>query len=150
MMHERFNVRVYGVLERDGQVLLSHERIAGGVYAKFPGGGLEFGEGPKDAVIREFREELGADVTVAAHLYTTDFYLPSAFSPSDQIISIYYRVAVPDEVELPFHLPPPSDAEVMQEAQVFRWHPLRELDGKLLTLPADAVVAQILNPAPGQ
>lgn len=145
MPHERFNVRVYGVLERDGHVLVSHERVADGVYAKFPGGGLEFGEGPKDAVIREFREELGIDVTVTDHLYTTDFYLPSVFNPKDQILSIYYRVSVADKVELPFHLPPPSDDDVMRMAQIFRWHPVSTLNDSLLPLPADRVVARILS-----
>lgn len=145
MSHERFNIRVYGVLERDEQVLISHERIADRVYAKFPGGGLEFGEGPKDAVIREFREELGIDVTVTDHVYTTDFYLPSAFSPKDQIISIYYRVKAPSDAMLPFHLPPPTDAEVMRHSQVFRWHRLSALNGELLVLPADRVVAGMLN-----
>ena len=75
MEHQRFNIRVYGILERDGQVLISHERIADNVYAKFPGGGLEFGEGTIEAVTREFMEELGIAIQVDSHFYTTDFYL---------------------------------------------------------------------------
>ncbi|MFN5439619.1 MAG: NUDIX hydrolase, partial [Bacteroidota bacterium] len=41
-----FNIRVYGILiSDDNQVLVSDEFIRGNYYTKFPGGGLEFGEG---------------------------------------------------------------------------------------------------------
>jgi 8-oxo-dGTP diphosphatase len=145
MQHERFNIRVYGILERDGLVLVSHERIAGRVYAKFPGGGLEFGEGPREAVIREFMEELSVTVSVSDHFYTTDFYLPSAFDPKDQILSMYFRVATEDDVELPFYNFPPSHEDVMREGQIFCWHPIAALTDELLALPADRVVGRMLN-----
>lgn len=146
MRHERFNVRVYGVLEREGRVLVSHERIGDAVYAKFPGGGLEFGEGALNAVVREFQEELDVDVAVTGHLYTTDFYLPSAFNPKDQILSLYYRVRVKgDGSGLQFPDGAPSDDEVMREAQVFRWYFPQELTDELLRLPADRVVARMLQ-----
>lgn len=146
MEHQRFNIRVYGILERDGLVLVSHERIADMVYAKFPGGGLEFGEGPKEAVIREFMEELDVKVRVTDHFYTTDFYLPSAFNPKDQIISIYYRVALEDEAQLPLYsCATPTEAEVMDVGQIFCWHSIDDLTDKLLLLPADRVMAAMLR-----
>lgn len=145
MQQERFNVRVYGLLERDGRVLVSHERIGEHVFAKFPGGGLEFGEGPIDAVIREFKEELEVVVTVKSHFYTTDFYLPSAFNPKDQILSLYYRVALKRDTGLQFADIAPSDDEVMREGQVFRWYHPKELTEVLLQLPADRVVARMLR-----
>ena len=41
-----FNLRVYGILLGENkQVLVSDEFIRGSYYTKFPGGGLEFGEG---------------------------------------------------------------------------------------------------------
>ncbi len=147
MEHERFNIRVYGILERDGNVLISHERIADNVYAKFPGGGLEFGEGTIAAVTREFMEELGIAIQVDNHFYTTDFYLPSAFNPLDQILSIYYRVSVPTDVELPFYLPSPSANDVMAAGQLFRWYPIAVLCDTLVTLPADRVVIAMLKSA---
>src|SRR3954464_7827479 len=89
----RFNIRVYGLLINDKkQVLVSDEYIRGGYYTKFPGGGLEFGEGTRDCLKREFMEEMNLDVAVGEHLYTTDFYQMSAFNPKLQIISIYYYV----------------------------------------------------------
>ena len=57
-MH-RFNLRVYGILINDKkQVLVSDEFIRGNYYTKFPGGGLEFGEGTRDCLKREFMEEM--------------------------------------------------------------------------------------------
>jgi len=147
MTNQRFNIRVYGLLVRDGHVLVSHELIAGKSYAKFPGGGLEFGEGTKDAVIREFGEELGVEVCVKSHFYTTDFYLPSAFDSKDQIISIYYKVESARDEPLPFHLPPPSEEELMTQPQLFRWYPIDRLNDDLIRLPADRVVVRMLQGA---
>ena len=50
-----FNIRVYGVLVNENrQVLVSDELIRGKYYTKFPGGGLEYGEGTRDCLRREF------------------------------------------------------------------------------------------------
>lgn len=87
-----FNVRVYGLLINLGQVLVVDESKDGLTFTKLPGGGLEFGEGTKACLIREFKEETGLDVQVGEHFYTTDFFQPSAFDSEQQIISIYYYV----------------------------------------------------------
>ena len=53
-----FNVRVYGILkDSNNHVLVSDELIRGEYFTKFPGGGLEFGEGTRDCLKREFKEE---------------------------------------------------------------------------------------------
>src|SRR3954463_3659823 len=89
----RFNIRVYGILINEKkQVLVSDELIRGNRYTKFPGGGLEYGEGTRDCLKREFLEEMNLEVEVGEHLYTTDYFQPSAFHPDHQIISIYYFV----------------------------------------------------------
>ena len=77
-MH-RFNVRVYGILIKDGKVLVSDEYIKGNKITKFPGGGLEFGEGTIECIKREFIEEMQLPVEVISHFYTTDFFVSSAF-----------------------------------------------------------------------
>ena len=70
------SVRVYGILiNAEKQVLVSDEFIRGGLYTKFPGGGLEVGEGTRDCLKREFMEEMGLLVEVGDHIYTTDFYM---------------------------------------------------------------------------
>jgi 8-oxo-dGTP diphosphatase len=87
-----FNVRVYGILVHEDKVLVSDEHIKGMNITKFPGGGLEYGEGTIECVIREFKEELDLEIEVISHFYTTDFFVNSAFSSNNQVISIYYLV----------------------------------------------------------
>lgn len=85
--------RVYGVyINEKRQVLVSDELIRGEIYCKFPGGGLEFGEGTKECLKREFKEELSQDILVKEHIYTSDFFVESAFATGTQVISIYYLV----------------------------------------------------------
>ena len=70
-----FNIRVYGILiNEERQILISDEFIRGHYYTKFPGGGLELGEGTRDCLQREFMEEMNLKVEVKDHIYTTDYY----------------------------------------------------------------------------
>lgn len=145
-----FNVRVYGVLVNDNRVLVSDEFIRGAYITKFPGGGLEFGEGTRDCLRREFMEETGMEVTIGEHLYTTDFYQQSAFNPAHQIISIYYRVYAVHPITLVtkenvFDFEPHQVADPKGECEVFRWVPLDQLSEDTMTLPIDKVVAEILK-----
>jgi len=71
--------------------------IAGNPYTKFPGGGLEWGEGPLDCARREAEEELGQAIEVTGHFYTTDFFVESAFHLRTQVISIYYTALLQAE-----------------------------------------------------
>lgn len=73
-------------------VLYTKESYLGLDIIKFPGGGMEFGESPQEALIREFKEELGIDINIIELFYLTDFFQPSAFDPETQVISIYYLV----------------------------------------------------------
>ncbi|MBC7650405.1 MAG: NUDIX domain-containing protein, partial [Deinococcales bacterium] len=76
-----FTVRVYGILiDSDKRILVSDEYIRGNYFTKFPGGGLEFGEGTRDCLVREFKEETNLDITVGTHIYTTDIFQISAFN----------------------------------------------------------------------
>src|SRR5687768_7046744 len=96
-----FNIRVYGVLVNENkQVLVADELIRGNFYTKFPGGGLEYGEGTRDCLMREFMEEMGLKVDVGEHLYTTDYFQVSAFNPDHQIISIYYLVQPMEDIRV--------------------------------------------------
>lgn len=146
-----FNVRVYGILiDSKKRLLLSDEFIRGSYFTKFPGGGLEFGEGTRACLKREFKEETGLDVTIGDHIYTTDFFQISAFNNVDQIISIYYFVHTAEPVSLATKTNM-FDFEVYQvadpggEAEVFRWLEWNELREESVSLPIDKVVVKLLK-----
>jgi len=143
-----FNVRVYGImLNAQKQVLVSDEYIRGGYYTKFPGGGLEFGEGTLDCIIREWQEELGQDVEVVEHIYTTDFFQISAFDNTTQIISIYYLVKPVSPFTAPL-LSQPFDFEIPEgitEVEGVRWIDWEQFSADSVTLPIDKVVADLLK-----
>ena len=66
------DLTVSAVVERDGQFLIVEERSSGVVVLNQPGGHIEAGESPEQAVVRETREEAGCDVAVDGLL---DVYL---------------------------------------------------------------------------
>ncbi|MDB5252642.1 MAG: hydrolase [Flaviaesturariibacter sp.] len=146
------NVRVYGVLiDEERGVLVSDELIRGGRYTKFPGGGLEVGEGTRDCLKREFLEEMDLAVEVGAHLYTTDYYQPSAFHADHQILSIYYYVTPLEPINTRISTEPfDFDEEQMEryrqhgETESFRFVPWEQLTEDTVNLPIEKRVVQRL------
>jgi len=146
MVVSRFNIRVYGIwIDEKNQVLLSDEYFKGTYMTKFPGGGLELGEGTLEGLKREWKEELGVDIDILEHIYTTDFFQESAFHADAQIISIYYKV---EPIETPGVKLKSSqyDFDVLEErAEVFRKIALSELKVEDMTFPIDKKVVQLLT-----
>jgi ADP-ribose pyrophosphatase YjhB (NUDIX family) len=141
-----FTIRVYGLLLHQGHVLVADELIKGQRITKFPGGGLEYGEGPKDCLLRELREEIGVEGFGLAHFYTTDFFQQSSFhSGPMQVLSIYYtfQVARPERIAVVEH--PFQGISGTADQEVFRWQPLAAGDGDAPTLPIDRVVWGLLR-----
>ena len=151
-MH-RFNIRVYGLLiNEQKQVLVSDELIRGTYITKFPGGGLEFGEGTRDCLKREFMEEMNLNVTIGDHVYTTDYFQLSAFHPEHQIISIYYSAKAEEEIKVPLRTKPfDFDKEQMKvyeekkETETFRFIDWGDFSAECVTLPIDKIVASIIK-----
>ena len=146
-----FNVRVYGILfDENKRLLVSDEFIRGAYITKLPGGRLEFGEGTRDCLKREFMEETGITVTVGDHLYTTDFFQISAFNKKDQIISIYYIVHSTDTAKIKtseknFDFSPAQIADTKGTFESFRWVNFESLNEDCMSLPIDKVAIQILK-----
>jgi 8-oxo-dGTP diphosphatase len=139
-----FNVRVYGLLINDqDEILVSDEQEYGMRFTKFPGGGLEYGEGLPDGLKREFMEECNAEIEVLSHFYTTDFFVKSAFNDS-QIVSVYYKVINLNVLNLSFKTKVfdfDGEGDLLQS---FRWIKLNELSADDFTFPIDKHVAQLL------
>lgn len=137
-----FNVRVYGLLINEhNEVLISDEQSGGRKFSKFPGGGLELGEGLIDALKREFIEECSAEIEVLHHLYTTDFYEQSSFNDS-QILSIYYLVKAVTPLKLNFKtIAFDFDQDTLQS---FRWINMNELKTEDVTFKTDKTAIELL------
>ena len=149
----KISVRVYGVLrDEQGRVLVSDEKIRGDLFTKFPGGGLEFGEGTRDCLVRELKEELNLSVQADDHIYTTDFFQRSAFNEAHQILSIYYGLIAlePLNIDLdkkPFTFTEESIASypATQQMESFRLIPWEQFNAEAMSLPIDKVVATLLK-----
>jgi 8-oxo-dGTP diphosphatase len=148
-----FNVRVYGILiNGQQQVLVSDEYIRGSYFTKFPGGGLEFGEGTRDCLKREFLEEMNLAVQVGEHIYTTDFFQLSAFNPGHQIISIYYFAHALEPISVPLRNKPfdfdEQQLNIYKEAgeiETFRFINKEDFSAASVSLPIDKIVADMVT-----
>lgn len=99
-MIDKINVRIYATVIKDRKILALHEEYAGAQLLKFPGGGLEFGEGVLDCLHREFEEELNLKIKNLKHFYTQEEFLVSRFRDSEQLLTIYYTAEIVDENDL--------------------------------------------------
>jgi ADP-ribose pyrophosphatase YjhB (NUDIX family) len=148
-----FTIRVYGLLINEyKQVLVSDEYIRGNFYTKFPGGGLELGEGTRDCLEREFMEEMNLKVAVGEHIYTTDIYQQSAFNNAHQIVAIYYLVKALEPITVPLRDKPfdfdTTQLEIYnstQQIETFRLVDWDSFSADAVTLPLDKIAVDIVK-----
>ena len=133
-----FNIRVYGLILESGSILLSKELIMGEEVIKFPGGGLEHGEGLIEGLNREFKEEMGQRIYNVKHYYTTDFFQRSSFKLTDQLISIYYTGKLKHKVVNKINKP-------KKEQPVFIWEKLERLNEVKFKFPIDQLIINKLK-----
>ena len=150
---EKFNIRVYGIyIDGEKGLLVSDEYIRGNYFTKFPGGGLEWGEGTRDCLRREFMEEMNLKVEVGDHIYTTDYFQLSGFHPDHQILSIYYFVRPLEEIKVRLSTAPfDFDQKQLQvyeekkETESFRFVLWNKVTEDSVTLPIDKIVVGLLK-----
>ena len=133
-----FNIRVYGLILESGSILLSKELIKGEEVFKFPGGGLEYGEGLIDGLNREFVEEMGQRIYNVKHYYTTDFFQRSSFKLTDQLLSIYYTGKLKYRVVNKINKP-------KKDQPVFIWEKLETLNEVKFKFPIDQLIIKKLK-----
>lgn len=134
---KRFNIRVYAlIINENKEVLLSDECRNGYAFTKFPGGGLEWGEGTKETIERELKEELNIEAKAIELLYVNDFFQQSAFREEDQLISFYYLIDTDlTQIETREH-----DVPLTSDGEEFRWISIDELKANIMTFPIDKLV----------
>ena len=135
---DSFNIRVYALIIEDDNVLISKELIKGEIVLKFPGGGVEYGEGIIDALQREAQEELSQEIEEITHFYTTDFFQESSFRKSDQLISVYYKARLSEKLVNKIDKP-------IQDQPVFIWKKIQELKKDDLHFPIDKKILEMLK-----
>ena len=134
----RFNIRVYALIIFKNNILLSRELIQNKLIYKFPGGGVEIGEGIVDALQREAKEEMGQHLNHVTHFYTTDFFQRSSFDSSEQLISIYFKASLSKNLNNRLKIP-------VKDQPVFEWKRLVDLDEENLHFPIDKKVLNMIK-----
>jgi ADP-ribose pyrophosphatase YjhB (NUDIX family) len=133
-----FNLRVYAlIIERDS-ILVSRELIDGKYLYKFPGGGLQYGEGLIEGLQRESMEEMSQNLKNIKHFYTTDFFQQSQFDSKDQLIAIYYKAKLTLKINNKLKVP-------IKDFPVFEWKKITDFSDKELHFPTDKFVFNLLK-----
>ncbi len=135
-------VAAYAVVVRDGQVLLSRlaPRVSSSELWTLPGGGLDHGENPRDAVVREVYEETGLDVQIGETAHTYSSHLPDTWRNGRRVDAHSLRLVYEGWVAL--DAPRPRVVEVDGSTVEAAWQPVSGVhDG---SVPVVALVKEAL------
>jgi 8-oxo-dGTP diphosphatase len=138
----RQRVAAYAVILREGRLLMSRisPRIAPGEWWTLPGGGIDFGEDPADAVVREVHEETGLDCTLGDPIWIGSARREVDREPHRGPTDLH-SVRLVYEAWVPTDAPTPRVVEVDGSTVEARWWPLeavtsREIDTVPMVLQA--------------
>lgn len=133
---ERQRVAAYAVIIRDDHILLARlaARISRTPLWTLPGGGLDHGEDPRAAVVREVHEETGLDVTVSQEARVYSMHNARARFGANK--ADYHALRIVFEGWVPSDSPEPRVVEVDGSTAEAAWHPLADvLAGELPVTP---------------
>ncbi len=143
---KHFNIRVYGIILNDKkEVLVSDEYVFNTYMTKFPGGGLQFGEGPEDCIKREGLEEFEQNIEIISHFYTTGFFQKALFFKDHQLISIYYKIRLTEKPRFRISDKAFDFNSKKNGTQSFRWISVTEQNEDIFTFQIDRYVFRLLK-----
>jgi 8-oxo-dGTP diphosphatase len=135
-------VAAYALVLRGDRILLTRlaSRISADEKWHLPGGGVDHGENPRDALVREIREETGLEAQVGDTARVYSAHLPSMWRKGRrwdyQALRIVYDAWVPVDA------PEPRVMEVDGSTVDVAWHPVADvLSG---ALPVTDIVTESL------
>jgi 8-oxo-dGTP pyrophosphatase MutT (NUDIX family) len=129
----RFNFRVAGAC-RHGRHVLLHQAEGDDAWL-LPGGHTEAGEPAREALAREWREELGLEVSVGRLLWVVENFFPYAGGHRHEI-GFYFDVSLPE------------GADELDQLREFRRHPVDVPYAlRFRWFPADELFSVPLYPA---
>jgi len=122
-----FSYRVAGLLIHQDKILLQKPLDDDG-YA-IPGGHVSFGETSENTLMREFQEEIGADIKVKRLVMVGENFFPWGDKLCQQIC-LYYLVSLCDQTQLPLEGTFRAVDEMLDERfdLEFTWMPLSQLN----------------------
>jgi ADP-ribose pyrophosphatase YjhB (NUDIX family) len=136
-------VASYALILRDDRILLTQlaSRISSDEKWHLPGGGVDHGENPRDALIREIREETGLEAEVGDTARVYSAHLPSMWRQGRrwdyQALRIVYDAWVPADA------PDPRVLEVGGSTSAVAWHPVADVRSG--GLPVTDIVIEALD-----
>lgn len=138
----RQRVAAYAVILRDDRILLSQlaPRVSPDGVWTLPGGGVDHGENPRDALLREIVEETGLDAMVGDVARVYSAHLPGVWRDGAQIDAHALRIVY--DAWVPVDAPEPRVVEVGGSTVAAAWHPLADVEAE--RIPVTALVREAL------
>lgn len=123
----RQRVAAYAVVVRDGRVLLSRlaPRVSRTEQWTLPGGGLDHGEDPRDAVVREIHEETGLEASVGDTARVYSWHRPR--SRRDGQAHDFHALRIVYEGWVASDAPEPRVVEVGGSTSDAAWHDVADV-----------------------
>jgi 8-oxo-dGTP pyrophosphatase MutT (NUDIX family) len=132
-----FSYRIAGICIHNGKVLL--QKSGNDPSFAFPGGHVAFGETTEQTLLREFKEEINADIAVDELKWVAEIFFPWGHKTCHQICLFYLvhwvdAAQMPNENQFAAHEEPNGSTSAIE----FHWVPLADIHTITLDPPTTA------------